>query len=150
MNAADAPVTWSALSAADVPALTALLNEIDRHDELGDPVEEPSIREWLQTPRLDLAEDTVALRAGEQIVGFGLVTVSAHPDRDGRHQGAAHQGDRRQRARQGLDPQRAQEGRGTPPQAPLIGARRRHGKAGTGNRSGFLFMMAALPFPLTP
>lgn len=84
MNVADAPVTWSALSVADVPALTALLNEIDRHDELGEPVEEPSMHEWLRTPRLDLEHDTVAVRAGEVLIGFGLVTVSAAPDRDGR------------------------------------------------------------------
>ena len=89
-----------ALTLEDVPSLTALLNTVDGHDELGEPVEEPSIREWLQTPRLDLAEDTVALRAGGQIVGFGLVTVSAHPDRDGRARvqlsGAVHPEHRRQ------------------------------------------------------
>ena len=54
-----------ALTLEDVPALTALLNTVDVHDELGEPVEEPSIREWLQMPRLDLAEDAVAVRAGE-------------------------------------------------------------------------------------
>ena len=36
-----------ALTLEDVPALTALLNTVDGHDELGEPVEEPSIREWL-------------------------------------------------------------------------------------------------------
>lgn len=73
-----------ALTLEDVPALTALMNTIDSHDELGEPAEEPSIREWLQMPRLDLPEDSVAVWAGHELVGFGLVTVSAHPDRDGR------------------------------------------------------------------
>ena len=61
-----------ALTLEDVPALAALLNAVDAHEQLGEPAEEPSIREWLQMPRLDLAEDAVAVRAGEQIVGFGL------------------------------------------------------------------------------
>ena len=73
-----------ALSVEDVPALTALLNRIDAHEALGEPAEEPSIREWLQLPRLTLATDTVAVREGDELVGFGMVTVSAQPDRDGR------------------------------------------------------------------
>ena len=89
-----------ALSAEDVPALTALLNAVDAHEEIGEPAEEPSIREWLRMPRLDLATETVALRAGEELVGFGLVTVSAHTDRDGRVRvqlgGAVHPAHRRQ------------------------------------------------------
>ena len=88
-----------ALALQDVPALTALLNAIDVHEELGEPAEEPSIREWLQTPRLDLAADTVAVRTGEELIGVGLVTVSAHPDRDGRARvqlsGAVHPDHRR-------------------------------------------------------
>ena len=39
-----------ALALQDVPALTALLNAIDAHEELGEPAEEPSIREWPPTP----------------------------------------------------------------------------------------------------
>lgn len=88
-----------ALVLEDVPALTALLNAVDAHEESGEPAEEPSIREWLQMPRLDLAADTVAVRAGEELIGFGLVTVSAHQDRDGRARvqlsGAVHPGHRR-------------------------------------------------------
>ena len=88
-----------ALALHDVPALTALLNAIDAHEQIGEPAEEPSIREWLQMPRLDLAADTVAVRDGEELIGFGLVTVSAHPDRDGRARvqlsGAVHPDHRR-------------------------------------------------------
>lgn len=85
-----------ALTLEDVPALTALVNVVDAHDE---PAEEPSIREWLQMPRLDLAADTIAVRAGEELIGFGMVTVSAHPDREGRARvqlsGAVHPAHRR-------------------------------------------------------
>ncbi len=88
-----------ALTLDDVPALTELLNVVDAHEELGEPAEEPSIREWLQMPRLDLAADTVAVRASEELVGFGLVTASAHPDREGRVRvqlsGAVHPAHRR-------------------------------------------------------
>ena len=89
-----------ALTLEDVPALAALLNAVDAHEQLGEPAEEPSIREWLQMPRLDLATDTVAVRAGEELIGVGLVTVSPHPDRDGRARvqlsGAVHPAHRRQ------------------------------------------------------
>ena len=89
-----------ALTLEDVSALAALLNAVDAHEQLGEPAEEPSIREWLQMPRLDLAVDTVAVRAGEELIGVGLVTVSPHPDRDGRARvqlsGAVHPAHRRQ------------------------------------------------------
>jgi ribosomal protein S18 acetylase RimI-like enzyme len=88
-----------ALTLEDVPALTALVNAVDAHEELGEPAEEPSMREWMRMPRLDLASDTVAVRAGEELLGFGIVTVSAHVDRDGRARvqlsGAVHPAHRR-------------------------------------------------------
>ena len=46
-----------------------------------------------------MAADTVAVRTGEELIGVGLVTVSAHPDRDGRARvqlsGAVHPDHRR-------------------------------------------------------
>lgn len=75
---------FEALTVEDVPALTSLLNAIDAHEQTGESAEEPSIREWLQSPRLSLPTDTVAAWDGNGLIGFGLVTVAAHADRDGR------------------------------------------------------------------
>lgn len=76
--------TRSPLALDDVPALTALMNRIDVADELGEPAEEPSIREWLTMPGLDLSQDTLALRDGQELIGFTAVDVHTSLDRDGR------------------------------------------------------------------
>ncbi|HEX7351729.1 GNAT family N-acetyltransferase [Brachybacterium sp.] len=72
------------LTLDDVPAVTALLNRIDAADDLGEPAEEPSIREALGMPGLDLERDTLAVRAGEELLGFSVVDVHDSLDRDGR------------------------------------------------------------------
>ena len=77
-------LTRTALTLEDASALTALLNRIDAADQLGEPAEEPSIRELLTMPGLDLERDTVAVRADEQITGFTVVDVHTSLDRDGR------------------------------------------------------------------
>ena len=78
------PLTRSPLSVEDVPALTALMNRVDAADDGDEPAEEPSIREWLTMPGLDLALDTLAVRDGEDLVAFGAVDVSTATDREGR------------------------------------------------------------------
>ena len=84
MTSLDITTTRSPLSLDDAPALTALLNRIDRADERGEPAEEPSIREWLTTPGLDLERDSLALRSGGDLIGFAAVDVHPSVDRDGR------------------------------------------------------------------
>lgn len=80
----DRALTRSPLTLDDVPALTALMNRIDVADELGEPAEEPSIREWLTMPGLDLERDTVAVRAGDELIAFTAVDVHTSLDRDDR------------------------------------------------------------------
>ena len=80
----DLSTTRSPLSLDDVPAFTALMNRIDVADELGEPWEEPSAREWLTMPGPDLERDTLALRDGQQLIGFVAVDVHTSLDRDGR------------------------------------------------------------------
>ena len=82
-SAANSP-TRSPLTLEDVPALTALLNRIDAADGTGEPAEEPSIREWLTMPGLDLERDTLAVRAGQEPIAFTAVDVHTSLDRDGR------------------------------------------------------------------
>lgn len=77
-------LSWSPLTLEDVPALTALLNRVDAVEQSGEPAEEPSIREWLSMPELDLAQDSVAVRDGEELLGFCAVDVSTAPDTEGR------------------------------------------------------------------
>ncbi|MGO2720923.1 MAG: GNAT family N-acetyltransferase, partial [Brachybacterium tyrofermentans] len=77
-------LTWTPLTLEDVPALTALLNRVDVVEQSGEPAEEPSIREWLSMPDLDLARDSVAVREGEELLGFCAVDVSTAPDSEGR------------------------------------------------------------------
>ena len=84
MTSLDITTTRSPLSLDDAPALTALLNRIDRADERGEPAEEPSIREWLTMPGLDLERDSLALRSGGDLIGFAAVDVHPSVDRDGR------------------------------------------------------------------
>src|SRR5699024_4527809 len=72
------------LTLDDVPALTALLNRIDAADGTGEPAEEPSIREWLTMPGLDLERDTLAARDEDALIGFVAVDVHTSLDRDGR------------------------------------------------------------------
>lgn len=84
VTSTDTVMTRSPLTLDDVPALTALMNRIDVADELGEPAEEPSIREWLTMPGLDLSEDTLALRDGDELIGFAAVDVHTSLDRDGR------------------------------------------------------------------
>ncbi|WP_114855477.1 GNAT family N-acetyltransferase [Brachybacterium sp. YJGR34] len=104
MTTTHAPITRSALTLEDVPALTALLNRIDVADQLGEPVQEPSVREWLTSPELDLPRDTRALRAGEELIGVAIVDVHAAVDRDGRV---------RCQLMGGVDPEHRRQGRGT-------------------------------------
>src|SRR5699024_5506808 len=80
----DLPTTRSPLTLDDVPALTALLNRIDAADGTGEPAEEPSIREWLTLPGLDLERDTLAARDEDALIGFVAVDVHSSLDRDGR------------------------------------------------------------------
>ena len=84
VTSTDTVMTRSPLTLDDVPALTALMNRIDVADELGEPAEEPSIREWLTMPGLDLSQDTLALWTGEELIGFTAVDVHTSLDRDGR------------------------------------------------------------------
>ncbi|ATG55581.1 GNAT family N-acetyltransferase [Brachybacterium ginsengisoli] len=84
MTTTDMATTRSPLTLDDVPALTALLNRIDSADQLGDPVEEPSTRERLTMPGLDLALDSLAVRRGEDLIGAVVVDVHDSVDRDGR------------------------------------------------------------------
>lgn len=72
------------LTLEDAPALTALLNRVDVADDLGEPAEEPSIREHLAMPGHDLALDSVAVRDGDQLIAFSLVDISSSTDRDER------------------------------------------------------------------
>lgn len=97
-------MTRSPLTLGDVPALTALMNRIDVADELGEPAEEPSIREWLTMPGLDLDRDTLALRDGAELIGFTAVDVHTSLDRDGRV---------RCQLMGGVDPARRRSGLGT-------------------------------------
>lgn len=90
------------LTLDDVPALTALINAIDAHEDFGEPAEEPSIREWLGMPGLDLASDSWALREGEELVAFGLVDVSTEADREGRVRANLMGGIHPDRRRRGL------------------------------------------------
>lgn len=84
VTSTDTVMTRSPLTLDDVPALTALMNRIDVADELGEPAEEPSIREWLTMPGLDLSQDTLAVWTGEELIGFTAVDVHTSLDRDGR------------------------------------------------------------------
>ncbi|AXK44377.1 GNAT family N-acetyltransferase [Brachybacterium saurashtrense] len=84
MTTTDATTTRTPLTLEDVPALTALLNRIDRAEELDDPAEELSIREWLTMPGLDLARDSLAVRRGGELIGAAIVDVHTSVDRDGR------------------------------------------------------------------
>lgn len=76
--------TWTSLTLDDVQALTALLNRVDVAEEGGEPVEEPSMREWLTMPGVDLALDSVAVREAGALIAFSIVDVSSAPDREGR------------------------------------------------------------------
>lgn len=78
------PHDLTALTLEDVPALTDLVNLIDVHEGFGEPAEEPSIREWLTMPDLDLATDSVAVREDGRLIAIGLLDVGASLDRDGR------------------------------------------------------------------
>lgn len=77
-------LTWTPLTLADVPALTALLNRVDQADDLGEPAEEATTREWLTMPGHDLAQDSVAVRLDGELIAFSLVDVSSQVDREGR------------------------------------------------------------------
>ena len=79
-----AALTWTPLTLEDVPALTALLNRVDVVEQSGESAEEPSIREGLSMPDLDLAQDSVAVRDGEELLAFCVVDVSTAPDTVGR------------------------------------------------------------------
>lgn len=83
MTTADT-LTRTPLTLEDAPALTALLNRADQADDLGEPAEEPSTREWLTMPGRDLAADSLAVREGDQLVAVSLADVHASLDRDGR------------------------------------------------------------------
>ncbi|MGP9538679.1 GNAT family N-acetyltransferase [Brachybacterium sp. AOP43-C2-M15] len=96
--------TRSPLTVEDVPALTALLNRIDAADRLDEPAAEPSIREWLTMPGLDLERDTLAVRRGEDLVAVALVDVHTSLDRDGRV---------RCQLMGGVDPSHRRQGLGT-------------------------------------
>lgn len=72
------------LTLEDVPALTALLGRIEEVEHHGDIAAEVSTREWLAMPGLDLEKDSVAVRVGEELVGFTIVDVHRELDRDGR------------------------------------------------------------------
>lgn len=76
-------VRWTPLTVDDVPALTALLGRIDAADELGEPAEEPSIREWLTMPGQDLPDGSIAVREGQRLLAFGIVDVTPSLDADG-------------------------------------------------------------------
>ncbi|MGO1895849.1 MAG: GNAT family N-acetyltransferase [Brachybacterium sp.] len=80
----DLTTTRSPLTLDDVPALTSLMNRIDVADQLGEPAEEPGIREWLTMPGLDLERDTLAVHRGTELIGVTAVDVHTSLDRDGR------------------------------------------------------------------
>ncbi|APX34249.1 GNAT family N-acetyltransferase [Brachybacterium sp. P6-10-X1] len=82
-TAADS-LTWTPLTLEDVPALTALLNRVDQADDLGEPAEEASTREWLTMPDRDLAGDSLAVRDRDELVAVSLADVHVSLDRDGR------------------------------------------------------------------
>ncbi|MCT1384981.1 GNAT family N-acetyltransferase [Brachybacterium sp. p3-SID1565] len=78
------PLTWTSLRPEDAGALAALANRIHIHDGDEQVADEPSMREWLTMPGLDLQADTVAVRDGDELVAYGAVSVSISTDRDGR------------------------------------------------------------------
>jgi mycothiol synthase len=72
------------LTLEDAGALTALLARVDAAEQREEPATEATIREWLATPGLDLATDSLAVREGERLLAFSIVDVSTSRDRDGR------------------------------------------------------------------
>lgn len=98
------PLTRTPLTLEDVPALTALMRRIDAAAQLEDPPEEPSIREWLTMPGLDLASDTLAVRREGELLAVVIVDVHTAVDRDGRV---------RCQLMGGVDPAHRREGLGT-------------------------------------
>ena len=105
MTSTDTLPTRTALTFEDVPALTVLLNRIDRAEQLDSPVEEADVREMLTMFDLDLAADSLAIRHGGELLAFATVDVHTSVDRDGRVRCQLMGGVDPDRRRQGLGAQ---------------------------------------------
>jgi mycothiol synthase len=90
------------LTVQDVLALTALENALAETDGTDEFVDVGSVREQLGRPGLDLVRDTIAVRDGQQLLGYGTVTVAPSPDTSGRARVRIGGGVRPDHRRQGI------------------------------------------------
>lgn len=79
-----AHLTWDTLRPDDAEQLCSLMNDIGEADGTGEIISLESTREFLGTPGTDLARESIAVREGDRLVGYGCVDVAAQPDREGR------------------------------------------------------------------
>jgi mycothiol synthase len=72
-------LTWRPLTLDDVPALTRLLADAEKVDDTGEHNDEDDVRQWLQTPSIDLARDSSGVfTADGELLAAGLVMAPEH------------------------------------------------------------------------
>lgn len=76
--------TVDALSLDDAPAVQCLVNAASIADGTGEQSTLEEVHEWLTTPGVDLSADSVALREGGVLRGFGIVDLAQSLTFDGR------------------------------------------------------------------
>lgn len=104
------------LTLEDARQLTELENHLAAADGTDEFVDTDSVREQLERPGLDLARDTIAVREGELLLGYGTVSVATSLDTQDRARASLAGGVRADHRRQGIgttilafQEQRAQE-----------------------------------------
>lgn len=78
------PYRWTSITAADAAAWAELTNHLAVVDGTEEFYDAEDRLEELQDPATDPALDTVAVWHGQQMVGFGTVSVRPNPDQEGR------------------------------------------------------------------
>ena len=66
------------LAEEDAPAITALWQACERHDDGRAEVVAADVLSFMRSPRLDPARDTVGLRADGELVAFGVQLAVRH------------------------------------------------------------------------
>ncbi len=75
---------WRALSLDDADAWAELMAAMERVDGFGEHYGAEDLADEVSAPSMDLAADTFAVREGDELVGFGIVTTPSAPT-DGAH-----------------------------------------------------------------
>lgn len=95
-------LTWDTVTLNDAEQLSELYNHLAEVDRTEETVEIESVREQLTAPGQDLGTDSVAVRDGGRLIGFGFARVSDEPDREGKARGGIDGGVHAEYRRQGI------------------------------------------------